>query len=191
MMLILASQSPRRAELLNQLQVSFTSCVVDIDESPIPEEEPDVYVSRLAVQKARAGQSRSPQGSVVLGSDTIVVVDGKILGKPRDQEESQLMLNLLSDRTHQVCTAVTVMCEDRVLSSLVKTQVTFKALSDQEIEWYWNTGEPADKAGSYGIQGLGGRFVKRIEGSYSAVVGLPLFETGELLSEMGISVYEC
>lgn len=189
-MLILASQSPRRAELLKQLQVSFTPCMVDIDESIFADEQPESYVQRLAEQKARAGQQISPKGAVVLGSDTIVVVDQQVLGKPFDQQDSSRMLRLLSNRVHQVYTAVAVVNEHRIVSCLVKTQVEFKALSDAEITGYWNTGEPADKAGSYGIQGLGGRFVKRIEGSYSAVVGLPLFETSELLSEMGIGIYE-
>lgn len=187
-MLVLASQSPRRAELLTQLQVRFTTCVANIDESVLSGETAHAYVLRLAEQKAKAGLAMSDNDATVLGSDTVVVVDNQILGKPIDQADSQRMLKLLSDRTHQVCTAVAVVNRERVESCLVATDVTFKPLSDVEIDAYWHSGEPADKAGSYGIQGLAGRFVTRIEGSYSAVVGLPLYETSELLSEMGLSL---
>lgn len=189
-MLILASQSPRRAELLQQLKVPFRTCAVEIDESVLANEKPEDYVCRLALGKARAGQQVTGPDALVLGSDTSVVIDGRILGKPEDKLDCLRVLRLLSNRVHQVYTAVAVVKGNIFRQCLVQTKVEFANLSDTEIEWYWQTGEPRDKAGSYGIQGVGGQFVKRIEGSYSAVVGLPLYETSQLLSEMGMSIYE-
>lgn len=189
-MLRLASQSPRRAELLKQLQVPFSTVMVDVDESWIPGESPTNYVARLAELKARTGWSSCVADEIVLGSDTIVVIENEILGKPGDRADSQRMLNLLSGATHQVMTAVAVVTESTIKRCLVTTEVTFKTLRESEINWYWDTGEPRDKAGSYGIQGLGGQFVKHISGSYSAVVGLPLYETSELLQDMGLDQYE-
>ena len=189
--LILASQSPRRAELLSQLQVSFTQHSVDIDETPLPDEAPQTLVARLAGQKARAGVAALSTSLPVLGSDTIVVANGEILGKPADETDCARMLRLLSDNVHQVMTSVAIASGDRLFQTTVTTDVTFKALTEAEIRWYWKTGEPSDKAGGYGIQGLGGRFVRHLNGSYSAVVGLPLFETSQLLTEVGIDLYEC
>lgn len=189
-MLILASQSPRRAELLQQLKVPFRTCAVEIDESVLPGEKPADYVNRLALEKARSGQQGCDEQTLVLGSDTSVVVDDQILGKPRDKQDFQQVLRLLSGRFHQVYTAVAIVKGTQVRQCLVQTTVEFTDLSDAAIEWYWHTGEPQDKAGSYGIQGLGGQFVTRIDGSYSAVVGLPLYETSQLLSEMGMNIYE-
>lgn len=199
-MLILASQSPRRAELLKQIGVSFSQCSVDIDETVQPHEIPEKYVRRMAQEKSRVGYERtefekadiekSANQHVVLGSDTIVVARGNILGKPKDQADGMRMLNILSDNTHQVLTAVTVTSATQQKTVVVETEVCFGPLSTQQIAWYWQTGEPQDKAGSYGIQALGGQFVKHIKGSYSAVVGLPLYETRMLLTEFGI-MNEC
>lgn len=189
--LILASQSPRRAELLSQLQVSFTQHSVDIDESPLPDEAPQTLVARLASQKARAGVAAFSSTLPVLGSDTIVVVNGEVLGKPADEADCMRMLRLLSDSVHQVMTSVAIARGDRLFQTTVTTDVVFKPLSEAEMKWYWQTQEPRDKAGGYGIQGLGGRFVKHLSGSYSAVVGLPLYETSLLLKEVGIDLYEC
>ncbi|MCK7551499.1 Maf family protein [Marinobacter goseongensis] len=186
--LILASASPRRAELLTQIGLSFESRPVGIDETVRAGECPLAYVERLAREKALAGIAGSNQ--LVLGSDTTVVLDGEVLGKPVDATEAVATLTRLSAQTHQVMTAVALAsargCEARV----VTTDVTFRALSDEEIRAYVASGEPMDKAGSYGIQGLGGIFVKEIRGSYSSVVGLPLQETAELLSRAGYPVWK-
>lgn len=190
-MLILASQSPRRAELLEQLQLPFTVKAADIDESVGTSETPHDYVRRLSLQKAQVVASQSAQGSIVLGSDTSVVIDDLILGKPLDKADCHRMLSLLSDRHHQVMTAISAIKGNQILTDVVITDVYFKHLSDKEIDWYWQTGEPLDKAGSYAIQGLGGQFVTQIKGSYSAVVGLPLYETKELLTGIGLDSHEC
>ncbi|MGF1708560.1 Maf family protein [Enterovibrio baiacu] len=179
----LASASPRRKELLEQLSVSFSILRVDVEEQRQPHEEAADYVRRLSLDKAKAGVEAAPTDLPVLGADTIVVCDGAVLEKPQNLDDSRRMLRQLSDRQHQVMTAVTFADRNQTLTTLVTTDVWFKALSDDEITAYWQSGEPADKAGSYGIQGLGGRFVTRIDGSYHAVVGLPLFETDALLTE--------
>ncbi len=189
-MIILASQSPRRAELLSQLKVEFSTCMIDVDESIQEAEQPTHYVTRLAELKARTGWSKSKESLPVLGSDTIVVLNGEILGKPKDQADSVAMLQKLSGREHQVMTAVAVVKGDIIKTCLVVTDVVMKSLTREEIDWYWQTGEPQDKAGSYGIQGLAGRFITHINGSYSAVVGLPLYETSQLLQEIGMELYE-
>jgi septum formation protein len=178
--LILASGSPRRKELLTQLGFQFSILKTDVEESQQQGETPFEYVSRLSLDKAMAAVELQPE-SVVLGSDTIVVCDDKVLEKPDDLAHAKQMLLMLSGREHQVMTAVTVANKEIQETVVVSTDVWFKTLSEQEIERYWQTGEPCDKAGSYGIQGIGGRFVTRIEGSYYAVVGLPLFETDQLL----------
>lgn len=178
--LILASGSPRRKELLTQLGFEFSVLKTDVEESQQQGETPFEYVSRLSFDKAMAAVELQPE-SVVLGSDTIVVCDDKVLEKPDDLAHAKQMLLMLSGREHQVMTAVTVATKEIQETVVVSTDVWFKTLSEQEIERYWQTGEPCDKAGSYGIQGIGGRFVTRIEGSYYAVVGLPLFETDQLL----------
>lgn len=192
-MLILASQSPRRAELLSQIGVPFTTLSADIDESILPSETPENYVQRLAQQKAQAGWRASAdiaKHRLVLGADTVVVINERVMGKPKDFDDAKAMLNLLSGQQHQVLTAVTVTSGQRFETILVKTDVTFCALSPSQIEAYWQTGEPKDKAGSYAIQGIGGKFVTHIKGSYSAVVGLPLYETNQLLSRMS-QAHEC
>jgi septum formation protein len=189
-MLILASQSPRRAELLKQIGVPFSQYSVDIDETVLGHESPEKYVKRMAQEKSSLGYQRAGTNRVVLGSDTIVVSENNILGKPKDKADAIRMLSILSDNTHQVFTAVTVTSATQQKTILVETLVCFGSLSTQQMDWYWQTGEPQDKAGSYGIQGLGGQFVKHIKGSYSAVVGLPLYQTRMLLTEFGI-INEC
>jgi septum formation protein len=188
--LVLASQSPRRVELLNQIGVKYSQRAVDIDETPISHESPLVYVKRMAEEKSRIGWQQGEPHEVTLGADTIVVVQNEILGKPRDKSDFMRMLSLLSDNTHKVVTAVAVTSAEQQKSILVETQVCFGALSIQQINDYWQTGEPQDKAGGYGIQGLGGQFVKHLQGSYSAVVGLPLYQTRLLLTEFGL-IHEC
>lgn len=181
--LILASGSPRRRELLSQLGYSFEVLVPNVEESQQSDENAAQYVERLSRDKALAGLALANADVVVIGSDTIVVQDGLVLEKPRDFADAERILQHLSGQRHQVMTAVTVATQQHSRSVVVTTEVWFKALSQQEIEQYWQSGEPCDKAGSYGIQGLGGRFVTRIEGSYYAVVGLPLYETDQLLHE--------
>lgn len=179
----LASSSPRRRELLAQLGVNYELVKADIDETPLPAESAILYVQRLALAKARAGQARLNKDLPVLGADTVVVADDTILGKPADFTEFRRTMQLLSGRSHQVMTAIALVDAQRQLTALVCTEVTFRQLSAAEITAYWASGEPQDKAGGYGIQGLAGRFVKRINGSYSAVVGLPLCETEQLLQQ--------
>ena len=179
----LASSSPRRRELLAQLGVNYKLVKADIDETVLPDEAATVYVQRLALAKAHAGLARLQHDLPVLGADTVVVVDGLILGKPADFEQFRQTMLLLSGRSHQVMTAIALVSAQHQLTQLVSTDVTFRVLTEAEISAYWATGEPQDKAGGYGIQGLAGRFVQRINGSYSAVVGLPLCETEQLLQQ--------
>ena len=178
--IVLASGSPRRKELLEQLGYQFSIIRTDVEELRRSEESAFEYVSRLSQDKALAGVALEPN-SIVIGSDTIVVCDQTVLEKPNDFEHAKQMLMQLSGRAHQVMTAVTVANKKNQETVVVTTDVWFKPLSEQEIKQYWQSGEPCDKAGSYAIQGIGGRFVTRIEGSYYAVVGLPLFETDQLL----------
>lgn len=183
----LASGSPRRKELLAQLGYQFEILSVDVEEVHQDHETPLMYVERLSQDKAQAGVKAIEQienkNVPVLGSDTIVVIDGVILEKPKDFEDAKRILLALSGRQHQVMTAVTLATPDTTRTKTVITQVWFRTLSIQEIEQYWESGEPCDKAGSYGIQGSGGRFVSRIDGSYHAVMGLPLMETDQLLHQ--------
>ncbi|WP_070884350.1 Maf family protein [Pseudomonas argentinensis] len=190
--LYLASASPRRRELLAQIGVSFTTHVVPIDETPQPGEAPAVYVERLALAKAQAalGTLADRHDAVVLGSDTAVVLDGRILGKPVDREDALATLAALSGREHQVLTAVALVSDARAEARVVTSTVRFKPLARTQIEAYWATGEPRDKAGSYGIQGLAAVFVSQMQGSYSAVVGLPLCETAELLAQFAIPCWQ-
>ena len=189
-MLVLASQSPRRAELLNQIGVVFSQYSVDIDETVQNHEAPIDYVRRMSQEKSSLGYQQYNSAQAVLGADTIVVAKGNILGKPKDKSDAIRMLSMLSDNIHQVFTAVTITNGQQQKSIVLETQVCFGPLTTQQMQWYWQTGEPRDKAGSYGIQGLGGQFVKHINGSYSAVVGLPLYQTKMLLTEFGI-INEC
>lgn len=189
--LVLASASPRRAELLTQMGLTFTVSPANIDETPKPGEQPDHYVLRMAEEKALAGwRADGHDGVMVLGSDTSVVRAGRILGKPASAAEAGAMLRDLSGQHHQVMTAVALVTGGHCQSRLVVTDVAFRPLLDAEIEAYVASGEPMDKAGGYGIQGLGGVFVDQIRGSYSAVVGLPLKETAELLAEAGQPVWQ-
>lgn len=181
--LYLASGSPRRKELLEQLGYRFERLVVDVEEQHQQGESPQDYVLRLSQDKAKAGVELTSNSTPVLGADTIVVFNGEILEKPKDYQDAKRMLSQLSGQEHQVLTAVSLANSKKVLSTLVTTSVWFKPLSEREIEAYWQSGEPCDKAGSYGIQGVGGRFVAKIEGSYHAVVGLPLMETDQLMHE--------
>lgn len=180
--LYLASGSPRRRELLALLNVPFEVLKTEVEERRHPEESAQEYVRRLALEKAQAGVKVAPQDLPVLGADTIVVLNGQVLEKPRDKADAQRILRALSGQQHQVITAVSLADRQDVLSAMVVTDVTFRVLSQLEISDYIATGEPMDKAGAYGIQGKGGCFVRSITGSYHAVVGLPLVETHELLS---------
>lgn len=186
----LASGSPRRRELLAQIGVPFTVVSAPIDETPQVDEAAQAYVERLAQAKAVAGFSLLDAPGVVLGADTAVVLDGQILGKPENREHALAMLGDLSKREHQVLTAVAVTDGTRSLSLCVATKVRFRTISFDEACRYWDSGEPLDKAGGYAIQGLGAVFVSAIEGSYSAVVGLPLSETAELLEQFGIPCWQ-
>lgn len=188
--LLLASASPRRKELLQQIGVNIDVCAVDIDESMREAELVEDFVLRLAQEKAEAGVNLVGNQLPTLGSDTIVVCDGVVMGKPKDQQHAIAMLKQLSGRTHQVLTAVAITDGSAVQSCLVSTDVTFNELTERQMLDYWQTGEPADKAGGYGIQGLGAVFVKHMVGSYSAVVGLPLAETAQLLAKFDIPVWQ-
>ena len=187
--IILASASPRRSELLEQIGVRFTILATDIDESRLNNESPDDYVSRLALEKSRAGFSRQDKALPSLGADTIVVCERQIFGKPKDQADAAAMLMALSGKVHTVMSAVAVSQGPCSSSRLTKTLVRFRTISQSEFQTYWQTGEPQGKAGGYAIQGRGAIFVDHIEGSYSAVVGLPLSETAEILGEFGIPLW--
>ena len=180
--LILASQSPRRRYLLEQAGIKFSVIPSSFDENSVKLSSPDVYVRQLAESKARDIAAQYP-ASWVIGADTIVFTDDTILGKPGSQAEARTMLKRLSGKTHQVLTGYCVCCQkiDRLFSEAVKTDVCFKTLTDKEIDWYINSGEPFGKAGAYAIQGIGAFLVKRIDGSYTNVVGLPVCEVIELL----------
>jgi len=183
MRVILASASPRRRELLSLLLEEFDCCSADIDETPISDELPEDYVLRMAVEKASAVKN---ERGVIIGSDTVVVLSGNILQKPVSVEDARGMLSALSGQTHQVMTAVAIMIDAELMTIISTTEVTFSTLEMPLIEAYLATDEPWDKAGAYGIQGIAGSFVRRIDGSYSSVVGLPLCETRELLEGAGI-----
>lgn len=185
----LASQSPRRRELLRQIGVTHSVLAVDVSEQRLAGENAREFVTRVALDKARAGWRALPEGQrqPVLGADTAVVVDDRVLGKPRDRDDALAMLRLLSGRSHEVLTAVAMVAE-REAVRVSASSVTFRSLSENECRAYWETGEAADKAGGYAIQGLAAVFVARLEGSYSGVMGLPLFETAQLLGEFGITV---
>jgi len=181
MKLFLASNSPRRAELLSQIKVEFKHISVEVDETQQENETSQNYVQRLALEKAQAGLKKNHQQGLVLGADTIVICDNVVMEKPINKQHAQQMMELLSANTHHVLTAVALVNAKKEAVKLVKTAVTFKTLTEQEISDYWATGEPRDKAGGYGIQGIAGQFVTHISGNYSAVVGLPLYETAELI----------
>ena len=181
MRLILASASPRRAELLRAAGFTFETVVADVDEQPRAGESPSTYVRRLAAEKSAAVQLRVPREAIILGADTTVVVDGDILGKPRDDEDSAAMLRRLSGRRHEVLTGISIRQAAYELGRVETTAVWFAALTKEDIGRYVASGEGRDKAGAYAIQGLASRFVPRIEGSYSNVVGLPVAAVAELV----------
>jgi len=187
--IFLASASPRRRALLEQIGVSYRLLEVDVDESLQPGETPEEYVQRLALEKARAGHTRLAGKArlPVLGADTAVVVGSRIMGKPADREQGIEMLQALSGRSHQVLSAVAVV-NDHQAVRLSNSEVTFCALSGDECRAYWDTGEPSGKAGAYAIQGIAACFITRLKGSYSGVMGLPLFETAALLREFGVEI---
>jgi septum formation protein len=185
----LASGSPRRRELLQQIGVSFRVVGTAVDEAVRIDETPRAYVLRLATAKADAGWDRSRDATdvPVLAADTAVVLDGKILGKPADRQDAENMLRQLSGRTHEVLTGIALRTAGGVRSRISRSEVTFRTIAANEAQAYWETGEPHDKAGAYAIQGRAAVFVADLRGSYSGVMGLPLFETAELLAEAGVS----
>ena len=185
MRVILASQSPRRRELLALVGIVHEVQPADIDETPWPGEEPVPHTERLARDKARVIAARAPD-ALVIAADTIVVIDGAILGKPADEAEARAMLRQLSGRTHEVCTAMAVAIGEQVETEVVRVTVRFRALDDDTIARYVQTGEPMDKAGAYGIQGYGATIVEYIEGDYFAVMGLSLVTIVTLAERMGV-----
>lgn len=193
MKLYLASQSPRRKQLLTDLGVAFEVLPIEVDESTTALESAEDYVARLGAAKARAGldvlAGKGESQVLTLGSDTTVVADQDILGKPRDYDDFADMMERLSGRSHRVFTSVALASHDSVDLKVVESRVVFAELEPQAIRAYWDSGEPQDKAGGYSVQGLGAVFIKRIEGSYSAIVGLPLRETAQLLTSRGIKVW--
>jgi septum formation protein len=186
MRVILASQSPRRRELLTLVGIDHDVQPADIDETPWPNEAPVPHTERLAVSKAKVIAERAPD-ALVIAADTIVVIDGDILGKPQDDADARVMLRRLSGRTHEVCTAMAVAHGSRVESDVVRVAVRFRELDDATIVRYVETREPMDKAGAYGIQGYGATIVEHIEGDYFAVMGLSLVTVVRLAERMGLS----
>lgn len=189
--LVLASGSPRRFDLVSSLGLEPVVISPDVDETSRPGEAPAALVERLARQKAAVATGLDSVGpaDTVLAADTVVVVDERTLGKPGDPDTARAMLRSLSGRRHKVLTGVAVVRGDQSLSTVVETSVEFVDLDETAIEWYLDTGEPTDKAGAYAIQGSGGAFVRRIDGSASTVIGLPLAETVELLTSVGHPVF--
>ena len=190
-MLYLASKSPRRRELLGRLGVAFDVLDLDIPEQRVPSEEPADYVLRVAREKAAAGLDRLGRvpDALVLGSDTEVVLDDEVFGKPRDALDAGEMLQRLSGRTHAVISAVAIESAERSEHAMSVSEGTFAQLTGAQIDAYLRSGEYEGKAGAYAIQGLAEVFVARLSGSYSGVMGLPLFETGELLARFGFGPY--
>lgn len=187
--IILASASPRRRELLDQINIKAIVQAVDIDESQKQDEPVNEYVERLAMEKAQCGFDTiiNEDALPVLGSDTVVEIDGVILGKPENRQHAEVMLQQLSGKKHNVHTSVAIVTKDRSIIATSSSQVHFKSLELQEIESYLASAEADDKAGAYAIQGIAAQFVKNINGSYSGVMGLPLYETVELLKQCGIA----
>ena len=187
--MILASASPRQKELLDQIKVRYKVCPVDLDETPLPNESPLDYVQRLAAEKSAACRAQLNSEIPVLAADTTVILGDLIMGKPKDQADALAMLTKLSGKTHQVYSAISLRGREHG-QALSITEVTFRRLTERDILDYWHSGEPLDKAGSYAIQGMGGIFVESIKGSFSGVVGLPLFETAQLLSKQEIELFK-
>jgi septum formation protein len=186
----LASASPRRRQLLAQIGVQFELLPAPVDETPHADETPADFVCRMALDKAVCGQGnlRGRRRRPVLGADTVVVVENQIFGKPRDSVHALSMLRQMSAARHQVLSAVALVQEERSETRLQRSSVTFRPLAEEEMQRYWDSGEPADKAGAYAIQGFGAIFVRELEGSYSGVMGLPLYETWELLRRFDVIV---
>jgi septum formation protein len=187
--IILASASPRRKELLDQIKVTYKVHSVDLDETPLANEMPLDYVQRLAAEKSALCKAQLNTETPVLAADTAVILGDLIMGKPRDQADALAMLAQLSGKTHLVYSAISLRGREHG-QALSITEVTFRHLTEGEILDYWYSGEPLDKAGSYAIQGMGGVFVESIKGSFSGVVGLPLFETAQLLAKQGIELFK-
>lgn len=186
--IVLASASPRRLELLRQIGIEPAVHVVEVDETPGEGEPAVVFVERLARDKAATAALALPDSAVVIGADTAIEVDGRILGKPKDFDDAAKMLSRLSGTRHQVHTGVAVVAGGSVSSSVTSSQVFFRELTAEEIAAYWRSGEPRDKAGAYAIQGLGAIFIEKIVGSYSAIMGLPLFATARMLEAAGCKI---
>jgi septum formation protein len=187
--IVLASASPRRRELLAQIGVPHVVLAADMDESPLPGESPAALAARLARSKAIAGRARDGGARAALGADTVVVLDGQVFGKPEDAADARRMLHALSGRAHRVLTAIALALpglDAPVLERISDTEVHMRALTAAEIDAYWASGEPAGKAGAYAIQGRGAVFIRHIHGSYSGVMGLPLYETAQLLQAQGL-----
>ena len=182
----LASLSPRRKQILAALGLRFTAAGADVDETPVAGEPAEAMVLRLA--EAKAAAAGRDDNTVVIGADTAVVLDGVVFGKPRDRTDALATLATLSGRRHQVLTGVAVSSPAGLASALSVSEVQFREIDPDEARAYWQSGEPADKAGAYAVQGLGGTFVASIAGSYSGIVGLPVFETAALLKRAGIDV---
>lgn len=182
--IILASASPRRAELLDQIGITYMVKIADIDESAFANESAEELVIRLAKEKSQAVSSNDIP---VLGADTLGLLNGELLVKPECFEHAQKMLSQMSGNWHEILSSVALSYESNTYVKLSKNKVLFRSITSDEIRAYWNTGEPKDKAGAYAIQGIGAMFIKQIEGSYSGIMGLPLFETSQLLSEAGIN----
>lgn len=190
MKIVLASQSPRRRELLGKMGLEFTARSPEIDEEAITGLPAEELVKALSREKALHIARDEAPDAIVIGSDTVVVLDGEILGKPDSEEQAVVMLTALSGRSHEVCTGITVCQGDRVDSQAEVTKVTFRSLTQEEIRQYVATGEPMDKAGSYGIQGYGALLVEGIQGDYSSVVGLPVCRLGRMLLNFGVNCME-
>jgi septum formation protein len=187
--IILASSSPRRKELLDQIKITYEVYPVHLDETPLPNETPLNFVQRLAAEKSAVCVAQLGTNTPVLAADTAVILGGVIMGKPKNEDDALAMLTQLSGKTHQVYTAISLRGREHGQAVSI-TGVTFRRLTKQEILGYLNSGEPVDKAGSYAIQGIGSIFVESIKGSFSGVVGLPLFETAQLLSNEGIELFK-
>lgn len=185
----LASRSPRRRELLTLIGAAYQALDTSVDETLRPELTPEEYVRAMALAKARAGQKRAADSSLpVLGADTAVVLGGEVMGKPRDEADAQRMLSSLGGRWHEVLSAFSLVQAEREKTDCTRTRVLMAELSESEIARYWACGEPADKAGAYAVQGRGSVWVREIRGSYTGVVGLPLYETLQALKEFGVAI---
>ncbi len=191
MSIILASKSPRRQELLKLLGLEFTVHTADIDEHMDPSLPPEQEVARVSAEKARAVAKNCAEEDIIISADTIVVIDGQILGKPKSEADAIRMLNLLSGRRHEVMTGLTVLSGGQSQTRVVRTGIEFRRLTDREIDAYVATGEPMDKAGAYGIQGRASIFVSHLDGDYFCVMGLPVCTLTQMLRERGVTVLGC